>query len=389
MIAVRHVGPTGHPRSNVLRLPLAPAEPPPPPVEPLEFLKVDPATARQINALVPFSTTPNVPAAPYKYAGSEEDRARAVGCLAAAEWYEAGSDPEGERAVAQVVLNRARHPAFPNSICGVVFQGSGRQTGCQFTFTCDGALNRVPSKDAWLRSVEIANAALSGSVDPTVGLATHYHTDWVAPNWSSSLEKITNVHTHLFYRWKGGWGKRGAFRSAYLGSEPRMTQIAFLTDAHKAVSGTESATVLSPVEVLGNAQLAIATLDPALAAINLRGNALRLIHPQGGAYGLLLDRGAPSGSFSMVALDLCRGRPYCKVMGWIDPLIVPTRFPVPSTARDALAFLYVHDAHSGQEMILWDCAIFKRPSKDQCLVAGQLPWDTAKGGKGSLASLDN
>ncbi|MCZ3110870.1 cell wall hydrolase, partial [Acinetobacter baumannii] len=69
-------------------------------------------------------------------------QARAIDCMAAAVLYEAGDDAVGQRAVAQVVINRVRHPAFPKTICAVVFQGSDRATGCQFTFTCDGALVR-------------------------------------------------------------------------------------------------------------------------------------------------------------------------------------------------------------------------------------------------------
>jgi spore germination cell wall hydrolase CwlJ-like protein len=64
-------------------------------------------------------------------------------------YYEAAYEPlQGRRAVAQVVLNRVRHPAFPNSVCGVVYQGSNQRV-CQFSFTCDGSLNRKPSAAAW------------------------------------------------------------------------------------------------------------------------------------------------------------------------------------------------------------------------------------------------
>ena len=121
-----------------------------PPVEPTEYADIDPETAREINAAVPFSTDPNPAARPFILKLPDLDRARAQDCLAAAMLYEAGSgDPEGQRAVAQVVINRMRHPAFPATICGVVFQGQERRTGCQFTFTCDGALIRRPSPEIW------------------------------------------------------------------------------------------------------------------------------------------------------------------------------------------------------------------------------------------------
>ena len=81
--------------------------------------------------------------------------AQALECLASAVYYEAGNqDDDGERAVAQVVLNRVRHPAFPASVCGVVYEGSTRPTGCQFTFTCDGSLYRQPDADGWRRAYE-------------------------------------------------------------------------------------------------------------------------------------------------------------------------------------------------------------------------------------------
>ena len=96
--------------------------------------------------------------------------------------YEAGDDPAGQRAVAQVVLNRVRHPAFPKTVCGVVFEGQDRTTGCQFTFSCDGALTRwSPSPALWTAARQIATAALTGTVYRPVGYATHYHTDWVVP----------------------------------------------------------------------------------------------------------------------------------------------------------------------------------------------------------------
>jgi hypothetical protein len=122
----------------------------------------------------------------------------------------------GKRGVAQVVLNRVRHPAFPNSVCGVVMQGSNRTTGCQFTFSCDGSLYRRPSPQGWQSARQTALAALSGAVEPSVGMATHYHADYVRPYWASSLDKVAVIGTHIFYRWSGSWGKRVAFNQALL-----------------------------------------------------------------------------------------------------------------------------------------------------------------------------
>ncbi|WP_232842995.1 cell wall hydrolase [Allopontixanthobacter confluentis] len=154
-------------------------------------------------------------------AGSGIDKARALQCLASAVYYEAASETlGGQRAVAQVVLNRVAHPSYPNSICGVVYQGSERQTGCQFSFTCDGSLDRRPSTMAWARARNVAQDALSGEVYRPVGLATHYHTIWVSPYWAPSLDPVGIIGAHRFYRWRGNAGKLGAFRAAYLGSEP-------------------------------------------------------------------------------------------------------------------------------------------------------------------------
>ncbi len=149
------------------------------------------------------------------------DRTRAVECLTAAIYYEAASEPDqGQRAVAQVVLNRVAHPAYPNTVCGVVYQGSERTTGCQFSFTCDGALARRPNPYFWERARRTATAALSGYVEPSVGLATHYHTIQIYPYWAPSLNFITTVGAHRFYSFRGKAGQAGTFRFSYAGGEP-------------------------------------------------------------------------------------------------------------------------------------------------------------------------
>jgi spore germination cell wall hydrolase CwlJ-like protein len=160
------------------------------------------------------------PAAPFRLAGSTVDNARALQCLTQAIYYEAASEPDdGQRAVAQVVLNRVRHPAFPATVCGVVFQGSEKR-GCQFSFACDGAMARTPSRTAWDRAARVAGAALAGSVFAPVGMATHYHTYAVTPSWNRSLVMTGVFGAHFFHRWKGYWGMSAAFRQPYLGGEP-------------------------------------------------------------------------------------------------------------------------------------------------------------------------
>lgn len=153
--------------------------------------------------------------------GQATDYQRSLQCLTMAIYYEAGNEPDdGERAVAQVILNRVRHPAYPRTVCGVVFDGAQRRTGCQFTFACDGALARVPSQTGWRRANRIAVAALAGDVFAPVGWATHYHANYVVPYWASSLDKVAAIGAHIFYRSKGVAGLRGAFRGVYAGNEP-------------------------------------------------------------------------------------------------------------------------------------------------------------------------
>jgi len=145
---------------------------------------------------------------------------RALDCLAQAIYYEARSESEaGQRAVAQVVLNRMRHPAWPNSVCGVVYQGPMRAGGgCQFTFTCDGSLRFAPRGEGWARARRLAAEALGGSVFEPVGLSTFYHANYVMPGWAPRLLKTAVIGTHLFYRLPGAG--RAAFSAAYAGVEP-------------------------------------------------------------------------------------------------------------------------------------------------------------------------
>ena len=119
--------------------------------------------------------------------------------MTAAVYYEARSEPDiGQRAVAQVVLNRVAHPAYPNTVCGVVYQGSQRKTGCQFSFTCDGSFARRPNTMFWERARQVALAALGGYVHRPAGLATHYHTVQIYPYWAPSLNYLGKIGAHRF-----------------------------------------------------------------------------------------------------------------------------------------------------------------------------------------------
>jgi hypothetical protein len=177
--------------------------------------------ALKINALLPTMPILNAVMPPFSMSNASAlDGERALHCLTLAVYFEAASESlDGQRAVAQVVLNRVRHPAWPDTVCGVVFQGSERRTGCQFSFTCDGALRRIISRQPWESARSVAFFALHGSVMEEVSVATHYHTDWVAPYWAPSLRKLTKVGTHIFYTWAGRGGMPGAFRMRHEGAE--------------------------------------------------------------------------------------------------------------------------------------------------------------------------
>jgi hypothetical protein len=177
-----------------------------------------------VNNLRPFAGLPIRPMRPFVLKADADDSARALHCMTQAIYYEAAREPvKGQQAVAQVVLNRVRHPAYPKSICGVVYQGSARPTGCQFTFTCDGALRWQPQATLWRQSQDVARRALAGFVDKEVGSATHYHAAYVVPYWAPTLVKMTQVGQHIFYRWTGPWGEPPAFSGRYEGRESDLS----------------------------------------------------------------------------------------------------------------------------------------------------------------------
>ena len=137
-------------------------------------------------------------------AATSDNRERALRCLTYAVAYEAGHESlEGQRAVATVVLNRTAHPAYPKSVCGVVFQGAARQTGCQFTFTCDGALNRRLSPLILASARAVAEQVIDGYPATAIGGATHYHASYVSPYWAPTLYRVGRIGLNIFYRAPG------------------------------------------------------------------------------------------------------------------------------------------------------------------------------------------
>jgi len=210
-------GATGSGPSVTLKVPTIVLPPP-------DLLRpISPDEAIKENQARPFVDRPDSPASRFVLHTDAPDKERALTCLAQAVYYEAaGEGADGERAVAQVVLNRMHHPGYPASVCGVVYQGSDRGTGCQFTFACDGSLLRAPAASLWERARKIAQEALAGKVFAPVGHATHYHADYVLPYWADSLDKTVQIGRHIFYRLPSVLGDSRSFFQHYAGKEPEI-----------------------------------------------------------------------------------------------------------------------------------------------------------------------
>jgi spore germination cell wall hydrolase CwlJ-like protein len=138
------------------------------------------------------------------------DTAKELNCLATAIYFEARGEPEeGQLAVAQVVLNRVKNPAYPDTVCGVVYQNKSKRNRCQFSFACDGRSDRVTDKSAWTKAQELARRSVeeqSTTFIDEVGSATHYHATYVRPRWAGRMTKTDKIGRHVFYNTRrGGW----------------------------------------------------------------------------------------------------------------------------------------------------------------------------------------
>lgn len=334
--------------------------------------------AAQHNAAAPFAPLGSA-AQPFHFAGTPEERMRARTCLAVAMLYEAGGDVTGQLAVAQVVLNRVRHPAFPGSVCGVVLQGSERSTGCQFTFTCDGALARRASPGELTKALAGADAMLQGFVLGRVGLATHYHTDEVYPWWSPRLEKIARVGPHLFFRWSGVWGSAKAMQGKRMTREPEPVLFAPLSlrssaaggpaavpprvevqlavrdivhdPAPTALRGTDaSASLSSPADAIpASRRLALAPAADAVLLPRfadppaLDGNRVLRTFPSEGVFYLELAPGSSEQGRRRAAQLLCGGRTACRVYGWTRAGQAPDGLALSPSAQATVAFTFVKE----------------------------------------------
>ncbi len=130
-------------------------------------------------------------------------------CLAEAIYFESRGEPiRGQIAVAQVVINRLKNPAYPSTVCGVVYQNQNMRNACQFSFACDGIRDVVTDRNAWSIAQAIANSELDGTAIylEEIGSATHYHANYVWPNWAPQMHRMAQIGVHIFYRtYGGGW----------------------------------------------------------------------------------------------------------------------------------------------------------------------------------------
>jgi spore germination cell wall hydrolase CwlJ-like protein len=129
-------------------------------------------------------------------------------CLATAIYFEArGEEVKGQAAVAQVILNRVRNPAYPASVCNVVYQNDSWVNRCQFSFACDGIPDVIADRRAYGLAKDVAMAVTGGKIFlPEVASSTHYNATYVSPRWARSMERMTQIGSHIFYRtFGGGW----------------------------------------------------------------------------------------------------------------------------------------------------------------------------------------
>jgi Cell Wall Hydrolase len=338
-------------------------------VEPLILKNVTRGAAKKINDRMPFTAQPIPAAAPFFHFGSAENLTRATDCLAATIFFEAGAEPiNGQMAVVQVVLNRVRHPAYPKTVCGVVFQGHERRTGCQFSYTCDGSMARRPSDAAWQRARGIARAMLNGLVYAPVGLATHYHTDWVLPAWSAKLDKVRVERTHLFFRYLGYWGTPKAFKGRYSGMEPSFGKLGLLSTAHRTAETPKEDEATDPAQIAAEAaEVARAMPDRVSDTIAPIGD---VTSNQGkNTFLIYVDPLLDPDSLNALGERACGKQAKCKVLAWADYALMPKGLPLEPQERAAIAFSYLRNRSTGLQKSLWNCALFPRANKQECLPA--------------------
>lgn len=248
------------------------------PASRLQSFRLDPfsAPATSTAPAASANTDTNLAAAPpfYLHAATPAEARRAVRCLTDAIYYEAANQPEeGQRAIAQVVLNRVRDPHFPKSVCGVVYEGWARRTGCQFSFVCDGSIRRRHADPAaWNHLKPLAQQALSGYVVPEVGSATHYYAQYVRPNWEGTVARITQIGAHIFCSWQGRAGFVSALDESYQGGEFAISDAVLDGDAGEQVVSNKAV----------SRKLAVSTKASAHSRIHRVTGRLRVADSEGG-----------------------------------------------------------------------------------------------------------
>ncbi len=132
----------------------------------------------------------------------DEFRAREFRCMATAIYFEArGESIQGQIAVGQVIMTRVRSDYYPNTICGVVYQGQWNRNACQFSFACDGKPDAPRDRKQWDVSLDIARKVIAGEAYvKEVGAATHYHATYVSPKWRKMMNRVARVGVHIFYK---------------------------------------------------------------------------------------------------------------------------------------------------------------------------------------------
>ena len=322
----------------------------------LSQLAADDAQAR--NAAVGFAAAGPGKATPFSFRGSSADRARARDCLALAGMAEAGGGDGDQRAVMQVILNRVRHPAFAKTVCGVVFEGSQRPTGCQFSFTCDGSLARRYSDAAWRAARARADEMLAGAIDATVGNATHFHANYVYPWWSDKLDKVAQVGPHIFFRWRGFWGTRNALSGRYGGGEP---------DPLRLQETALTVATANPLPTLMQGGEAVRSITTEMVNQTTEGGDATPSSPGAGIHFVLVSPSDAPAALVDKARSLCGSEGYCRVQGWSDANNIPAKLPLTEEARRSVRFSFVSASANAAEAIFFDCRTFPAPDVGTCL----------------------
>ena len=322
----------------------------------LSQLAADDAQAR--NAAVGFAEAGPGKATPFSFRGSSADRARARDCLALAGMAEAGGGDGDQRAVMQVILNRVRHPAFAKTVCGVVFEGSQRPTGCQFSFTCDGSLARRYSDAAWRAARARADEMLAGAIDATVGNATHFHANYVYPWWSDKLDKVAQVGPHIFFRWRGFWGTRNALSARYGGGEP---------DPLRLQETALTVATANPLPTLMQGGEAVRSITTEMVNQTTEGGDATPSSPGAGIHFVLVSPSDAPAALVDKARSLCGSEGYCRVQGWSDANNIPAKLPLTEEARRSVRFSFVSASANAAEAIFFDCHTFPAPDVGTCL----------------------